>query len=73
LKGDVERPDTEKTPLYKIGDKVRLAFGERLAGRVMEVHAVPPGGSGRIRYRLYVPMDPEPLMLEVRESDIEKA
>ena len=30
-----------------------------------------PFGSGQVFYRLYVPMDPEPLMLEVREDEVE--
>jgi hypothetical protein len=61
-------PDTKTQPRYKIGDKVRLTFGTRLVGTVMEVR-----GIRRIFYRLYVPMDPEPLIFEVREDEIEKA
>jgi hypothetical protein len=73
LKGDVKMSDAGKTPLYKIGDQVRLTFGGRLVGRVMEVQTVPPGGYGNILYHLYIPMDPEPLTPVVRESEIEKA
>jgi hypothetical protein len=47
---------------------VRLAFGDRLAGRVTEVH-----GITRILYRVYVPLEPEPLITEVREEEIEGA
>jgi hypothetical protein len=61
-----------KKPRYQIGDEVRLAFGSRLVGRVMEVLNA-PGGSGRVLYTLYVPMDPEPLIWPVREEEIEKA
>jgi hypothetical protein len=73
LKGDVKMSDAGKTPLYKIGDQVRLTFGGRMVGRVMEVQPVPPGGTGNILYRIYIPMDPEPLIPLVRENEIEKA
>jgi hypothetical protein len=61
-------PDTESRPRYKIGDKVRLTGGTRLVGTVMDVQ-----GIRRILYRIYVPMDPEPLVFSVREDEIEKA
>jgi hypothetical protein len=60
--------DIKTQPRYKIGDKVRLTGGTPLVGTVMEVQ-----GIRRILYRIYVPMDPEPLKFEVREDEIEKA
>jgi hypothetical protein len=67
-------PELNPQPRYNVGDKVRVTSGARLVGTVTEVRgAGPPPRSGRICYRVYVPMDPEPLMLEVRDEEIEKA
>jgi hypothetical protein len=57
---------------YKVGEKVRLRFWTHLAGTVMEVHGKPPPGGGLL-YRIYIPMDPEPLIVEAREEEIEPA
>ena len=65
-------PDLDKRAQYKIGDKVRLKGGDGLVGMVSEVHFARVPGA-RILYRVRVPMDPEPLWLEVREEEIEKA
>jgi hypothetical protein len=58
-------------PRYKVGDRVRLVFGTGLVGTVMEAR-----GSyyetGHALYRIHVPMNPEPLVLAVREEEIEK-
>ena len=64
-------PDLKKQPRFKVGDQVRLTFGTRLVGTVMEARGtyLP---SGHILYRVYVPMEPEPLVLEVREDEVEK-
>jgi hypothetical protein len=60
-------PDIKTQPRFKVGDKVRARFGTRLVGTVMEVQ-----GIRRILYSVYVPMEPEPLKLLVREDEIEK-
>ncbi len=64
-------PDLETHARYKVGDEVRLLFGSRLVGTVTEIRR---SSSGNIRfvYRVRVPMSPEPLMLEVREDEVEK-
>jgi hypothetical protein len=62
----------EKGAQFKVGDKVRIPFGARLVGTVTEVR-VSPTQAGRVLYRVRVPMDPEPLWMEVREDEIEKA
>ena len=49
----------------KIGDKVRVKGGDGLVGLVSEVRFARVPGA-RILYRVRVPMDPEPLWLEVR-------
>jgi hypothetical protein len=64
-------PDQQIGPIYKIGDKVRIKFPTRMEGVVTEVHYVPQG-SGRISYRVRVPMEPEPLWWEIREGELEK-
>lgn len=63
----------EKNPpyKYKVGDQVRLKFPTQLIGRVMEMQ----GGhtpESHILYTIYVPMNPEPLIVPVREDEIEK-
>jgi preprotein translocase subunit YajC len=59
----------KKTPLYKVGDKVRTVTG--LVGLVSEVHGT-FSPTGHTHYRVYVPMDAEPLWVEVREDEVEK-
>jgi hypothetical protein len=49
-----------------------MPYGARLVGTVTEVH-VSPTQAGRVRYRVRVPMDPEPLWMEVWEDEVEKA
>ena len=65
-------PDLESSAHFNVGDQVRLKFGARLVGTVAEVRglALP---EGRVRYRVRVAMSPEPLMLEVRPEEVEKA
>jgi hypothetical protein len=65
-------PDIKMPPHYKVGDKVRLKSGARLSGTVTEVRDTHSPG-GHIFYRICVPMSPEPLWLEVREEEVEKA
>ena len=65
-------PDAEKDALFKVGDKVRLKGGPPLVGTVTEVRGTNPRAA-HILYRVRVPMDPEPLWLEVREDEVEKA
>ncbi|HEV3261220.1 MAG TPA: hypothetical protein VG013_30485 [Gemmataceae bacterium] len=65
-------PDLETHPRYKVGDKVRLTSGAPLIGTVTEVRGT-HSPSGRILYRIRVPMSQEPLWLDVREEEIEKA
>ena len=65
-------PDLEKDVPYKVGDMVRLTSGTRLVGTVTEVRGASSRG-GRLLYRVRVPMTPEPLMVEVREDEVEKA
>jgi hypothetical protein len=64
-------PNLKTTPRYKVGDKVRLVRGTRLVGSVMHVQGT-HSPSGRIIYEIYVPMEPEPLILPVEEDGIEK-
>jgi hypothetical protein len=65
-------PDVKQSPRHQVGDKVRLTFGARLAGTVTEVRrAYSPGG--HIMYRIRIPMTPEPLWVEAREDEVEKA
>jgi len=72
LNGDATMTDLEKDARYRMGDKVRISSGTRLVGTVTEVRSSHSRG-GRILYRVRVPMSPEPLMLEVREDEVEKA
>jgi hypothetical protein len=64
--------DTKTVAICKIGDKVRLRYGARLIGTVTEVRE-PVTPDGHVRYRIRIPMDPEPLWAPVREEEIEKA
>jgi hypothetical protein len=65
-------PDLRKDAPYEVGDKVRIKSGTGLVGTVTEVRGNPSRAT-RILYRVRVPMTPEPLLLEVREDEIEKA
>jgi hypothetical protein len=65
-------PRFEPGAQFQVGDKVRISFGARLVGTVTEVR-VSPTQAGLVFYRVRVPMDPEPLWMEVREDEIEKA
>jgi hypothetical protein len=60
-----------KYPRYKIGDKVRVKFGSRSVGLVSEARGT-YSPTGHVLYTVYVPMDPEPLMMLLREEEIEK-
>ena len=60
-----------KRPRYDVLDKVRLKHGSRFVGTITEAHGTYNPDS-HVLYRVYVPMDPEPLYLLVREEDIEK-
>jgi hypothetical protein len=71
LKGDSPMSDIKTTPRYQVGDKVRFVHGSRLVGSVMHVQGI-HSPRGRILYEIYVPMDPEPLIMPAREEDIEK-
>ena len=62
--------DLKTPPRFKVGDEIRLIGGAPLVGRVMELRGY-LSADGSMLYRLYVPMEPEPLMLEVREDEIE--
>jgi hypothetical protein len=63
-------PDHQTQPRYRVGDKIQVRIGSPLVGTVTEVRYT-PFGSGPILYRLYIPMSSEPLMLEVREDEVE--
>jgi len=65
-------PGLANNAQYKVGDKVQLKYGTRLVGTVTEVQGT-HSPSGRILYRVRVPMSPEPLMLAAREDELEKA
>lgn len=64
-------PELVKQPRYKVGDQVRLTFLERWVGRVMEAQGS-YSPDGHVLYTVYVPMDPEPLTLLLREEEVEK-
>jgi hypothetical protein len=63
--------DFENTPRFKPGDRVRALFGGRLVGWVKRVTPARTPTAHTL-YTVHVPMDPEPLLLLVRESEIEK-
>ena len=65
-------PGLKTHPRYKVGDTVQVKIGTRMIGTVMEVRGI-HSPSGRILYSVHVPMSPEPLVLEVREDEVEKA
>lgn len=60
-----------KVPRYKVGDKVRVVFGARLVGIVTEARGT-YSPTANVLYHVRVPMDPEPLLLLMREDEIEK-
>jgi hypothetical protein len=64
--------DFEHPPLYKLGDVVRFPSGQWLTGRVIEVTPARTPEAHTL-YTVKVPMDPEPLLFLLRESEIEKA
>ena len=66
-------PDIEDSPRFKVGDKVRLKGLPPLVGLVMDVSGRFYQLQGRTHYRIYIPRDPEPLTLRVREDEIELA
>jgi hypothetical protein len=59
-----------KHPRYKIGEKVRVKFGAGFVGTVAEARGT-YSPDGNVLYRVYVPMDPEPLWLLLREDAVE--
>jgi hypothetical protein len=63
--------DRNTVAIYKIGDKVQLRFAGRLIGAVTEVRE-PMAPSEQVRYSIRIPMDPEPLWLEVRQDEVDK-
>jgi hypothetical protein len=65
-------PDLVKHPRYKVGDKVRLKEGTPFVGTVAEARGT-YSPTGNVLYRVYVPLDPEPLYLLVREDEVEQA
>jgi hypothetical protein len=66
----MHHPGSDTT--YKVGDKVRWKYGTRLVGVVMEVF-VYPNDKGHVRYTVRVPMEAEPIIMILREDEIEKA
>ena len=64
-------PELLKHPRYKVLDKVRVKHGSRFVGTVTEATGT-YRANGHVLYRVYVPMDPEPLLLLVTEEEIEK-
>jgi hypothetical protein len=57
-------------PRYKVGDQVRIKIPSRWVGMVSEVRYT-PSGSGRVLYRVRVPLDPEPLWMVLAENEVE--
>jgi hypothetical protein len=64
-------PELVKRPRYKIGDKVQSKFGNRSVGRVMYARGT-YRPDGDVLYTVYVPMDPEPLIMLFTEEEIDK-
>jgi hypothetical protein len=64
-------PELAKRPRYQVLDKVQVKHGSRLIGTVMEARGT-YNPDGHCLYRVYVPMEPEPLLLLVTEEEIEK-
>jgi hypothetical protein len=62
--------DYQTTPRYKAGDEVRLVLGG-LTGKIKEVLPARTPEAHTL-YMVVVPMDPEPMLFPVRESEIEK-
>ncbi len=65
-------PRFEPGAQFQVGDEVRIPFGTCPVGTVTEV-TVSPTQVGRVLYRVRVPMDPEPLWMELREDEVERA
>jgi hypothetical protein len=65
-------PDLVKRPRFKVGDKVRVNVGNGLVGTVTEARGT-YHADGNVLYHVYVPMNPEPLQLLVREDAVEPA
>jgi hypothetical protein len=64
-------PELLKVPRFKVGDKVQLKHGSRLIGIISEADgSYTP--EAHVLYRVRVPMEPEPLWIVVRESEIDK-
>lgn len=64
-------PELVKIPSYQIGDKVQMKFPTRFVGTIVEARGT-YSPNGHVLYRVHIPMDPEPLFLELREEEIEK-
>jgi hypothetical protein len=63
--------DLVKVPRFKVGDKVQLKHGTRLIGTVSEARGTYTS-HGNVLYHVHVPMEPEPLLLLLRENEIDK-
>jgi hypothetical protein len=65
-------PELVKRPRFHVGDKVRFHYGKPLVGTVTEARGT-YNPNGHHLYRVYVPMEPEPLRLLLREDVLEEA
>ena len=65
-------PDIKTKPRHQVADKQRLLNFPDLAGAVTEIRRS-SAPDVRFVYRIRVPMDPEPLMVEIREDEFERA
>ena len=64
-------PELVKRPRYQVLDKVQVKHGSRFIGTVTEARGTYQP-DGQCLYRVYVPMEPESLLLLVTEEEIEK-
>lgn len=48
-----------------------MKFPTRFVGTIVEARGT-YSPNGHVLYRVHIPMDPEPLFLELREEEIEK-
>jgi hypothetical protein len=63
-------PELVKHPRYKVGDQLQPSTrGPRWVGTVTEARGT-YNPNGHVLYRIRVPMDPEPLLLLLREEEV---
>jgi hypothetical protein len=62
-------PEEKPSPLFKLGDRVKIRLSGGMRGRVVELRG-PLGPGGVQIYRIRISREPRPHFIEVREDQL---